>query len=129
MLNMLKDPAKHAEWVYGQPMAPCPACGGYNMKPQIPIAMPTTGKETIPEIVGKYARFVKAGATPLQGPAYYGCWDCGHKGPAVDCTGRTSEDCRADRALNAEMKHLWNTQTPNARLTCPQGRERKDDER
>lgn len=31
-------------------------------------------------------------------------------GPAVDCTGRTSEDCRADRALNAEMKRLWNTQ-------------------
>ena len=43
MLNMLKDPAKRAEWVYGQPMAPCPACGSYNMKPQMPIAMETTG--------------------------------------------------------------------------------------
>ena len=66
--------------------------------------------ETIPQIVGKWQRAVKAGATPLEGPAYYACWDCGHKGPAVDCTGRTSEDCRADRALNAEMKRLWNTQ-------------------
>lgn len=40
----------------------------------------------------------------------YMCWDCCHKGPAVDCTGRTSEDCRSDRALNAEMKRLWNSQ-------------------
>lgn len=42
MLNM-KDPAKRAEWVYGQPMAACPKCGSYNMKPQIPIALETTG--------------------------------------------------------------------------------------
>ena len=76
-------------------------------------ALETTGDETMPQLVGKWARATKAGATPLQGPAYYACWDCGHKGPAVDCTGRTSEDCRADRALNAEMKRLWNAQTPN----------------
>jgi len=95
----LKDQAKRAEWVYGQPMAPCPKCGSYNMKPQIPIAMETTGDETAPQLVGKWAQATKAGATPVQGPAYYACWDCFHKGPAVDCTGRTSEDCRADRAL------------------------------
>ncbi len=118
MLN-LKDPAKRAEWVYGQPMAPCPKCGSYNMKPQIPIAMETTGDETAPQLVGKWARATKAGHTPLQGPAYYACWDCFHKGPAVDCTGRTSEDCRADRALNAEMKRLWNAQTPNSDCTAP----------
>jgi len=61
------------------------------------------------------------------------CWGCGHKGPSVDCTGRTSEDCRADRALNAEMKRLWNMQTPNDKhggcelasipLDAPVGRE------
>lgn len=61
----------------------------------------------------------KAGAPPLQGLAYYACWDCFHKGPAVDCTGRTSEECRADRALNAEMKRLWNAQTPNVRAETP----------
>lgn len=115
MLN-LKDPAKRAEWVYGQPMAPCPKCGSYNMKPQIPIALETSGAETMPHLVGKWARATKAGSTPLQGPAYYCCWDCHHKGPAVDCTGRTSEECRADRALNAEMKRLWNSQMPNAEL-------------
>jgi hypothetical protein len=112
MMNM-KDPAKRAEWVYGQPMAPCPKCGSYDMKPQIPIALGTTGVETMPQLVAKWASATKAGATPLQGPAYYCCWDCGHKGPAVDCTGRTSEECRADPALNAEMKRLWNTQVLN----------------
>ena len=119
MLSMMNDAAKRAEWVYGQPMAPCPACGSYNMKPQIPIALETTGDETLPQLVGKLARATNAGSTPLQGPAYYACWDCGHKGPAVDCTGRTSEECRADRALNTEMKRLWNEQKPhNTRLTC-----------
>ena len=113
MLN-IKDPAKRAEWVYGQPTTPCPKCGSYDMKPQIPIALGTTGAETMPQLVAKWARFSKAGATPLQGPAYYCCWGCGHKGPAVDCTGRTSEECRADPALNAEMKRLWNTQMSNS---------------
>lgn len=107
----LKDPASRAAWVYGQPMAPCPKCGSYNMKPQMPIKMDLTGEETVPQILGKWARATKGGATPLEGPCYYVCWDCKHRGPAVDCTGRTSEDARQDRALNAEMKRLWNTQT------------------
>ncbi len=29
------------------------------------------------------------------------------------------EDARQDRALNAEMKRLWNTQTPNVRAERP----------
>jgi hypothetical protein len=41
------------------------------MKPQMPIALETTGEETMPQLVGKWARATKAGATPLQGPAYY----------------------------------------------------------
>ena len=50
MMNM-KDPAERAEWVYGQPMAPCPKCGSYDMKPQIPIALGTAGVETMPKLV------------------------------------------------------------------------------
>ncbi len=103
MLNMLKDPAKRAEWVYGQPMAPCPKCGSYNMKPQIPIALDVAGDDTTAQLVGKWARATKAGATPLQGPAYYACWDCGHKGPAVNCTGRTSEGLGS----NAQTVGRW----------------------
>jgi len=104
----LKDPAARAAWVYGQPMAPCPICGGYNMKPQMPIKIDLDHLDTVPQVVGKWARATKAGATQLEGPAYFMCWDCGHKGQAVDCTGRSSEDARQDRALNAEMKRLWN---------------------
>jgi len=117
MLDILKDTAKRAKWIYGQPMAPCPSCGSYNMKPQMPIAMVATGYETTAQLVGKWARATKAGTTPLQGPAYYACHDCGHKGPTVDCRGRTSEECRADAALNKEMKRLWNTQPPNAKFS------------
>ena len=35
---------------------------------------------------------------------------------ALDVVTLTGEDCRADRVLNAEMKRLWNAQTPNARV-------------
>ena len=35
---------------------------------------------------------------------------------ALDVVTLTGEDCRADRVLNAEMKRLWNAQTPNAEL-------------
>lgn len=30
------------------------------------------------------------------------------------CYEESSEDCRQDRTLNAEMKRLWNEQPPNA---------------
>lgn len=63
MLN-IKDPAKRAEWVYGQPMTPCPKCGSYDMKPQIPIALGTAGTETMPQLVAKWARGTKARASP-----------------------------------------------------------------
>lgn len=109
-MSLFNSPKERAAWVYGQPMEPCPACGSYNMKPQVPIALETAGDETAGQLVRKWARATKAGATPLQGQAYYVCWDCGHKGPAADCAGRTSEEARQDPALNAEMKRLWNTQ-------------------
>jgi hypothetical protein len=105
-----KYTAAQAAAVYGMQMAPCPVCGSYNMGPQIPIAMETTGDETVPQLVGAWTRATAAGTTPLKGLAYYMCRDCLHEGPAVDCIGRTSEACRADRALNAEMKRLWNAQ-------------------
>jgi hypothetical protein len=110
----LKDPAARAAWVYGQRMAPCPKCGSYNMKPQMPIKIALAGDESASQLIGKWAQATKSGATPLEGPCYYACWDCRHKGPAVDCTGRTSEAARADRALNAEMKRLWNSQAAAA---------------
>ena len=109
----MQDPAKRAEWVYGQPMQPCPACGSYNMKPQMPIQLDATSTTTTTSsdmllFMARWARATQAGVTALEGMCYYVCWDCKHRGPAVDCTGRTSEDCRQDPALNAQMKQLWN---------------------
>ena len=106
----LQDPAKRAEWIYGQPMAPCPCCGSYNMKPKMPIKIELDGSETPKQFLGKYARAKLSGATQLEGPCYYMCGDCGHRAPAVDCAGRLSEEARRDPAVNAEMKRLWNTQ-------------------
>lgn len=80
------------------------------MKPQIPIRMDVSEKDTAKQIVGKWARAIKSGATQLEGPAYLMCFDCFHKGPSVDCTGRTSEDVARDKAVYDEMKRLWNTQ-------------------
>jgi hypothetical protein len=88
------------------------------MRAQMPIKIDLTGGETVPQLLGKWARATKAGATPLEGPCYFVCWACFHKGPAVDCTGRTSEDARQDRALNAEMKRLWNTQARKTESTA-----------
>lgn len=47
-------------------MAPCPACGSYNMKPQMPIKIDLAGNETPQQLVGKWASATKAGATPLE---------------------------------------------------------------
>ena len=116
MLN-LKNPAERAEWIYGQPMTPCPACGSYNMKPQMPVKIGLADDDTAMQALGKLARAMKSGTVVLEGPCYYACGDCGHKGPSVDCTGRTSEECRGDRFLNDEMKRLWNTHSPTPLLT------------
>jgi hypothetical protein len=108
--DLAKTPAERAAWVYGQPMEPCPKCGSYNMKPQMPIKTDIVVGDDVHKILGKWVRATKDGNTPLEGPCYYMCWDCGQKATAVDCTGRTSEECRRDAALNTEMKRLWNTQ-------------------
>jgi hypothetical protein len=82
------------------------------MKPQMPIQIELQGDETTRQLIGKWARATASGETPLEGPVYFMCWTCFHKGPAVDCTGRTREDVGKDRALNAEIKRLWNSQKP-----------------
>lgn len=93
-------------------MEPCPKCGGYNLQSQTPIklAEPITKGDTARSILGKYARAIKGGATPLEGPCFIQCRDCRHKGPAVDCSGRTSEEVGQDREVYAEMKRLWKEQ-------------------
>ena len=63
----LKKPAARAEWIYGQPMAPCPACGSYNMKPQMPVKIGLAGDDTAMQAFGKLARAMKSGPVVLEG--------------------------------------------------------------
>jgi len=93
-------------------MQPCPKCGSFNFKFQTPIQMKETilATDTVRQMVGKWARAVKDGNTPLEAPVFIMCFDCGHKGPAMDCTGRTSEEVGQDRVVAATVKRLWNEQ-------------------
>ena len=108
----LRDPAKRAEYVFGQPMQPCPKCGSYSLIHQAPIKMdvPISADDTAKQILGKWARAVRSGSTPLEGPVYIMCQECFHKSPSVDCRGRTSESVGRDPVVAKQVKRLWNDQ-------------------
>ena len=114
LAKVFKDPAKRAEFIFGQPMEPCPRCGGYNLRNQTPIVMDLPVDASPKQMLGAWARATKGGAAPLEGPVCIMCVDCRHKGPAVDCSGRTSEDVGQDPVVSAEMKRLWNDQNEKA---------------
>ena len=90
-------------------MNPCPKCGSYRLRIQTPIVCDILPTDTYKQLLGKWARATKDGATPLEGPVYM-CVDCRHKGPAVDCTSRTREEIGKDPKVSAEVKRLWNEQ-------------------
>ena len=85
---------------------PCPKCGSWNIKPQMPIDVEIDITDAR-KALGQYARAIKAGATPLKGPCFIMCFDCGHKSPAVDCSGMTSEEVGRDKRVWSEMVKLW----------------------
>lgn len=103
---------ERAAFIFGQDMEPCPRCGSYHIGYSTPIKMaePITPQDGARQILGKWARATQSGHTPLEGPVRLVCRECGHQGPALDCTGRTSEDVGCDPAVAAEVKRLWNTQ-------------------
>ncbi len=100
----------HAKIIYGNYMTPCAKCGSWHFRPQTPIVL----KEELPkdftpkQLVNLWKKSIKEGNTPLEGPCFFMCVDCGHKGPAVDCSGLTEEHVRKDPIIYAEMKRLWN---------------------
>lgn len=71
---------------------------------------PILAGDSAKQAVGKWARAIRDGATPLEGPVFIACFDCGHNGPSLDCSGRTSEDVGADKYVAAKVKELWNNQ-------------------
>lgn len=108
--NILKDPAKRAEFVFGQPMKPCPKCGSYKMGYQTPIKLDLKPEDSARQVVSKWAREMKETGGILKGPVFLMCQGCQHKGPSVDCSGRTSAEVGRDPKVSAEVKRLWNSQ-------------------
>lgn len=111
-MSIFKDPAKRAAFVFGQPMKPCPKCGGYSLIHQTPIKMaePIAAGDTAEQAIGKWAREMLRGDPEMEGPVFIMCRDCGHKGPSVDCTGMTREQVGQSREVSTEVKRLWNEQ-------------------
>ena len=107
------DTKRRAEMIFGQPMNPCPKCGSYNLRYRTPIQMEAPESDDPKALLGAWARATKSGNTPLEGPCYLMCRECRHEGPAVDCTGRTSEDVGKDPEVAKEIKRLWNAQKPS----------------
>ena len=103
---------EYAEWFYKQPMNACPACGSWDFRAQTPVDLDLSEEDLKDprKALGKWARAKKEGHTPLRGPVFFMCFNCDHKGPAVNCSGRTAEDVGQDPAVFTEMKRLWNEQ-------------------
>lgn len=108
----MKRTAQTCEMIFGQKMKPCPNCGSFNIGWQTPIKMneAITKEDDARSILGKYARSIKGGNTPLEGPVFLWCKDCRHKGPSMDCSGRTSESVGQDKEVAKEVKRLWNSE-------------------
>jgi len=85
---------------------PCPKCGSWDIIPQTPIDVDIDVNDA-KKALGQWAKAIKDGATPLKGPCFIMCRDCGFKAPSVDCSGRTSEEVGQDDAVFLEMKRLW----------------------
>jgi hypothetical protein len=112
---MKKRTKERCALIFGEEMKSCPKCGSYELRTQTPIKLETEDADfTDPRrLIGKWAKAHKGGKSPmLEGHVFLMCFDCGHKGPAVDCTGRTSADVGKDKVVYAEIKRLWNDQ-PN----------------
>ena len=104
----IKDPASRCAFVFGRPMKPCPACGGYRLGFSVPIKMDRANLDTAKKILAEWAKRTRDGNTPLEGTCRIVCRDCHHMGPSVDVVGRTAEDVGRDAVVASRCKELWN---------------------
>lgn len=97
--------------MFGQDMRACPTCGGYHLQYQTPIKMedPITDSDDAKTMVKKWAKSYMKDER-LEGPVFIMCFECGHKGPSVDCAGRSRDDVGQDKNLADTIKSLWNNQ-------------------
>lgn len=97
-----------ARIIFGEEMKPCPECGSFNIKGQTPVKIESD--LDIKSLLSQYAKMTMNGTDDLEGPCYLMCFDCMHKGPSIDCSGRTAADVGNDPKVWTEMKRLWNQQ-------------------
>uniref|UniRef100_A0A6M3LKY8 Putative restriction alleviation protein n=1 Tax=viral metagenome TaxID=1070528 RepID=A0A6M3LKY8_9ZZZZ len=97
---------------------PCPKCGSWDIIPQTPIKIDITREDLVDpkKVLGKWAREIRLTGGILEGPCFIMCRNCGHKGPSVDCSGRTSEDVGKDPKVYSEIKKLWIEQPKQGNL-------------
>lgn len=101
--------AKQAEFIFGQPMNPCPKCGSYNLSYRTPIVLDVTDDDSPKAILGKYAKALRQGPV-LEGPVYMICSDCLHRGPAIDCSHMTYDEMKKSKDVAKKVKAAWNCQ-------------------
>jgi len=98
--------------------SPCVQCGSWYLIVQTPIVIDNLVDEDFDDakkLLKKYIQVHANGDPMLQGPCFIMCKTCGHAGPAVDCTGRTSADVGQDREVFAEMIRLWQTDSKESK--------------
>ena len=110
-------PKEKANFIFGQEMSPCPKCGSYNIHIQTPVKIDLDNDDfdNPKKIVGKWVNIIKSGIEGLEGdylegPCFIMCFDCHHKGPSLDCSGRTSTDIGRDPVVMKKTIKLWNKQ-------------------
>lgn len=103
--------------IFRQEMEPCPKCGGYNLKYQTPIKRAGGLRKPLltKELLVAWVKSVQEDGGELQGPCYIMCFDCWHRGPSLDCTGRKSTDVGRDPEIARKIKELWNSQLPKTK--------------
>ena len=89
-------------------LKPCPRCGSKDIKPRMPIKAYLRYDEILKIFTkGNTSMFENH---LLEGPCYFMCFNCAHKGPSIDYSDRTASDVNQNKEIYEEMKELWNNQ-------------------
>jgi len=104
-----KYTAQRAKFRFGQPMNPCPKCGGYNLGTKVPIRIDHDENDDARALLRKWAKAHREGPV-LKGIAYIVCQDCFHQGPHFDCSHMSYDEVMKSHDVAKEVKRLWNSQ-------------------
>lgn len=105
----MKRTQQHAEFAFGCKMNPCPKCGSWNIKYQVPIEIDIPKGASARQILSAWAR-EQAKGPRLKGYGFIMCFDCGYKGPHVSTEGMTYGQANKSVEFADKMKAAWNNQ-------------------